>query len=165
MCIGFGCQGVVRLTAETVDWKTMLTFVPSNGQTPAVITAHGHVSLSDVKATTRLLALNHRDSGVLWDMRQSDLSELHCRDIQEVVECISSVLPKGNNYRVAIVGSNSLHFGLFRAFQTYVEFAGLTREYGYFADHSEGTNWVEPQVIRPFSETPPSAHHSTTLSP
>ncbi len=120
----------------------MLTLIPSNGHSPAVIVANDNVSLADIKTTLRLIARHHCEHGVIWDMRQARLGELHCQDIKDVVETIAAVLPQEDAYRVAIIGNGTLQFGLFRAFQTYAEFAGLKREYGYFADPADANAWV-----------------------
>ena len=120
----------------------MLTLTPSDSHAPAVVFAHGPVSLADIKATLRLIAHSNCACGVIWDMREAELRAFHCRDIKDVVETIAVVLPKEDSYRVAIIGHDTLHFGFFRAFQTYAEFAGLKREYGYFADLLTANDWV-----------------------
>ena len=124
----------------------MLTLIPSDGHSAVIVVAHDHVSLADVKTTLRMIPRHHCEMGVIWDMRQAELGELHCRDIKDVVASISALLPNNDTYRVAILGNDPLHYGLFRTFQTYVEFAGLKRDYGYFTTLIEASEWISAYV-------------------
>lgn len=120
----------------------MLTLTPTDGRFPAVISASGPVSLGDIKKNLRLVAGIHCEFGVIWDMREAELGTLHSRDLKDVAETIAAVVAKESTYPVAIVGSGTLHFGLYRAFQAYAEFAGLKRIYGYFNDPIEASEWI-----------------------
>ena len=142
----------------------MLTLIPANGCSPAMIVARDHVSLADVKTTLRLIAHHPCEWGVIWDMRQAELGELHCRDIKDVVATISALLPNNDAYRVAILGNDTLHYGLFRAFQTYIEFAGLKREYSYFTTLAEASEWISAYMTLKNSGLPWPSTRLTELS-
>lgn len=132
----------------------MLTFVPSNGSSPAVVTAQGPVSLTEVKNILRDLAHQARNCGLVWDMRKAELGAWHSRDMKDVAETIVSVMPGDHSYRVAIIGCGTLHYGLYRVFQINAEFAGLKREYEFFVDPAEARAWLGAHLDGPTSNLP-----------
>jgi len=110
-------------------------------------TASGELSADDIRNAFNA-TLEHTDfrkeMNVIWDLEHADLSKIAADDLIKIVELISKASnQRGSDYKIAIVASKDLTFGLSRMFEGYgVE---LPTSIMVYRDLESAYHWINSQ--------------------
>ena len=111
---------------------------------PVKLTASGNISSSEIiKALHGLLQDSQFKSGmdILWDFRQVKTENMRADQIREIVSFIKNNQEKrGANYRVALVVSRDIDFGLARMYEAYTQ--ELPFQLQIFKQLSAAEDWL-----------------------
>ena len=111
---------------------------------PVKLTASGTISSADIiKALHGLLQDSQFKSGmdILWDFRQVKTENMRADQIREIVSFIKNNQEKrGANYRVALVVSRDIDFGLARMYEAYTQ--ELPFQLQIFKELSAAEDWL-----------------------
>jgi hypothetical protein len=111
---------------------------------PVKLTASGIISLGDIIKTLHgLLQDSQFKSGmdILWDFRQVKTENMKADQIREIVSFIKNNQEKrGANYRVALVVSRDIDFGLARMYEAYTQ--ELPFQLQIFKELSAAEDWL-----------------------
>lgn len=78
----------------------------------------------------------------LWDLTETDLSQIKGNDLQEIAEFAKQNAPTRIGGRAALVSASNVGFGLARMFEVFAENAGLPVEIDVFRSPREAEEWI-----------------------
>jgi len=81
-------------------------------------------------------------SNVLWDLTESDVSEISSIDVKAIADLSFKYAKKRSSGKTAIVGNEDLTFGLSRMYEMTKEAFELPFETRTFRDIDEARNWL-----------------------
>jgi hypothetical protein len=87
----------------------------------------------------------------LWDLTETDLSQIKGDDVKEIAEFAARYAPIQMNGRTAFVSTSSLGFGLARMYEAYAENAGQSAEINVFRSPEEAEEWISTAEKHPRS--------------
>ena len=106
-------------------------------------TVTGEITFDKIK-TLYETVLKHpefqEDMYVIWDIRDADASKLDSQDVIRLARYFETQIKNRTEYRVAIIVSRDLEYGLSRMYQ--VAAADLPAKIGIFIDIDDGKTWV-----------------------
>jgi hypothetical protein len=115
---------------------------------PVKLTASGTISSADIIKTLHgLLQDSQFKSGmdILWDFRQVKTENMKADQIREIVSFIKNNQEKrGAHYRVALVVSRDIDFGLARMYEAYTQ--ELPFQLQIFKTLSSAEDWLNTDV-------------------
>lgn len=115
----------------------------SNNGGVIVHTATGLLSPKGIKkAYEKSLehAVSIKNPSVIWDLRDSDASEIYEKDIEEIANYILSLSKKRAGYKAGLVVSRDLEYGLARMYGAYVKDGPADIQ--VFRNFEQAMDWV-----------------------
>ena len=123
----------MKKIAKDIDLENDLT----------VFTVVGSVTANEIVAAISEFYESDVTSNVLWNLNDSDLSQIDSSDVKVIADLSVKYAEKRSSGRTAIVGSNDLAFGLSRMYEMTKEFVKLPFETKTFRDIDEAFKWLQ----------------------
>ena len=106
-------------------------------------TVTGEITFQEIKSSYEAV-LSHpdfqEDMCVIWDIRDADASEFHSQDVIRLARYFETQLKKRAKFKVAIIVSRDLEYGLSRMYQ--VAAADLPAKIGIFINLENAKKWL-----------------------
>lgn len=107
-----------------------------------IFTNTGKVFAQDIVAAIKDFYTTTATSKVLWDLSQSDLSEIKSAEIEQIVE-LSNHFAKGRSHgKTAIVALEAFSFGLSRMYELSREPTKMPVETRTFRNKQDAYEWL-----------------------
>ena len=105
-------------------------------------TCSGTILKQELIDVLRVIYASEPTPNHLWDITETDFSQIKGEDLQEIAEFVNQNAPREIYGRIALVSASSLGFGLARMFEAFTENAGLPVEITVFRSHEDAEEWA-----------------------
>jgi hypothetical protein len=121
-------------------------------------TVTGEITFEEVKSSYEKVRTHpdfQENMNTIWDIREADASSFDPQDVIRLARYFETQITNRAEYRVAIIASRDLTYGLSRMYQ--VATADLPAKIGIFINHEDAAKWVKDQI--PFKK---DSHYRNT---
>ena len=113
-------------------------------ETPVIIhTVTGEVTFKELKSSYEAVLAHpefQTDMPSMWDLRDADASRFDRQDVIRLARYIETQIKNRSEYKVAVIVSRDLEYGLSRMYQVAV--ADLPAKIGIFMNFEEAKHWI-----------------------
>ena len=106
-------------------------------------TVTGEISFEEIKSSYEASVTHpnfQKDMNVIWDVRDADASKFDNQDVIRIARYFETQLKDHADYKVAVIVSRDLEFGLSRTYQ--VAAADLPAKIEIFINLEDAKKWV-----------------------